>query len=122
MDDRELARLIATLRVSAGTVAFVAPRWTIRTWTGQSLDSGAANMVARSLAGREIAIGLGTVIAMNKDAPVRGWIEAGMVADLTDALASFFAIRRIAPIRALLSAVASGASVALGYRLADALG
>jgi len=67
---------------------------------------------ARMLGGRDIVLGLGVVIALDRGAPVRGWLEAGAVADTVDLAASVLA-RDDMPRSAYLNTVALAGGAAL---------
>ena len=121
MDDRDLARLFSVMRVSAGGVMFMAPKWSLRVWTGAPVASTEATMAARGLGARDVAIGLGALIAMSRGAPVRGWLEAGVTADVADAVSSVAAFRRLPFVRAALSLGVAGGAATLGWRLVDSL-
>ena len=49
--------------------------------------TGTAPLLARMVGGRDIALGLGTVIALDRGTPVRGWLEGSALADAVDCLA-----------------------------------
>jgi hypothetical protein len=74
---------------------------------------------ARAFGARDLAIGLGIVIALDRGTPVRGWIEAGMLSDAIDTCASLLAGGSIpAAIRWPAIAVGAG-STAIGAQLAQ---
>ena len=72
-----------------GVAGFLAPRMLGRAWVGPDGSSKAVNMIIRAFAIRDFALGLGAYMAVAKDAPVRGWVEAGMLCDSGDLLATF---------------------------------
>ena len=75
-------------------------------------------VLARAFGARDLAIGLGIVIALDRGAPVRGWIEAGALSDAIDTAASLLAGNSIPPaIRWPCVALGAG-SAALGAYLA----
>ena len=45
-------------------------------------------MITRALGARDLALGLGVVIAIDRGAPVRGWLEASALSDAVDFLAT----------------------------------
>ncbi len=117
---RKNARLgatgIAGLRVAIGAAAWVAPGAALAPWIGRKESSTVgAKLLARSLGSRDIGLGLGALLAMRHDAPVRGWIEAGALSDVGDTVATLLILGRI-PTRlkwgvlaTTLGAVAAGA-------------
>ncbi len=73
-------------------------------------DSGP--LLGRMLGARDLALGLGVVIAIDRGAPVRGWLEASALADGGDFVAALLSRHRIRPafLPALL-AIAGGAAL-----------
>jgi hypothetical protein len=62
-----------------------------------------------------MALGLGALLALRHDGPVRGWLEAGGFADAGDILATIFAWRQLPPLRRwLVVLAAAGAAAAAG--------
>jgi hypothetical protein len=75
----------------------------------------------RMLGGRDVVLGLGVVIALDRGAPVRGWLEAGAVADIVDLVACVLA-RDEMPRSAYLNTVAlAGGSALAGLWLSRRL-
>jgi hypothetical protein len=73
------------------------------------------------LGGRDVALGLGTVIAVDRGKPVRGWLEGSALADAVDCLACLLARRELPPnvVRATVSL--GGASAIAGILLSRRL-
>ena len=84
--DEDIARLLAWGRMLLGVFALVAPRRFERMWVGDAMEGTPSHMATRGLGGRDVAIGIGILKAMEQGGPVRGWLEAGAVADASDAL------------------------------------
>lgn len=122
MTDEDLARMLGWARLSFGVVAFLAPRHAAKLWTGEDITGTTAVMGLRGAGARDIALGLGLLIALKEEAPVRGWLEAGALSDAGDALSTFLSRRELSAPRSLLGVAGSGAAVVLGRRLAEALG
>ena len=121
-DARRWARAVAWARIGIGTAAVVAPGPALGPWVGP--DDAArpgVKLLARGLGGRDIALGVGTLLAMSHDAPVRGWIEAGAVADASDTLGALLAFRRLPALPRWLFLAVSAGSVAVGRVLAPAV-
>lgn len=117
-----LAKLIALGRIGLGVAATFAPRLTGRVLLGD--ESGDGAVAVRMLGGRDGALGLGTLFAGRRRGPVamRGWVEAGSVADLVDAVAFARGRGLDGPRRTFTVLVAGGAAVAgmvLARMLAD---
>jgi hypothetical protein len=92
---REYARWIAGLRVAIGATAILAPRLATRPWLGRAVGRPTEKLLARSLGSRDIALGLGAILAMDRGAPARGWLEAGGLADAGDLLGTLLAFRAL---------------------------
>jgi hypothetical protein len=88
MDPRDLAVTLSRGRIALGTAAIVAPGFVGRAMVGPDGSQGAMKLFARMIGARDIALGLGVVIAIDRGAPVRGWLEACALADGGDAVAS----------------------------------
>jgi hypothetical protein len=82
-----IARGIAAARIGIGLAAVLAPRGLLRLGTGAEPSPVAAGAV-RMVGGRDIALGLGLVLGQRRrPAAVRGWLEAGLLADAVDVVA-----------------------------------
>jgi hypothetical protein len=84
--DEDVARLLAWGRLLFGGFALLAPRRFERMWVGDATEGTPSHMGTRGLGGRDVAIGIGILKAMEQGGGVRGWLEAGAVADASDAL------------------------------------
>ncbi len=94
--DRELscrlARLVAWGRVAIGATAIAAPAVVARPWIGDAAGSVTARLLARTMGGRDLAIGVGTLRALGRsDSEARPWVALGGTADAVDALATVVA-------------------------------
>ena len=77
---RRLARLIAWGRVAIGCTAIVAPVAVSRPWIGAAADRTEARLLARTMGGRDLAIGIGTIRALGRsDAEAKNLSCADMV-------------------------------------------
>lgn len=114
MSARRAARLLATARILLGAAAIVAPRPALTLWVGDLAEDERARLLGRVVGARDVALGLGALLAVRHDTPVRGWVEAGMLADTGDALSTLVGFRaaptigRWAVLGASASAVAAG--------------
>src|SRR5581483_4956795 len=84
MDDAVVALTLARARIAIGAAAAIAPNLTARIMSGGRASDGIAPVFARMLGGRDVALGLGTVIALDRGKPVRGWLEGSALADAVD--------------------------------------
>jgi hypothetical protein len=112
---REHARRVAGLRVAIGATAILAPRLATRPWLGRAVGRPTDKLLARSLGSRDIALGLGAILALDRGAPSRGWLEAGGLADVGDLLGTLLAFRALPRFgRWTMLLVMSGAVAAAG--------
>jgi hypothetical protein len=91
MEERDLAVSLAGGRIAIGVVSLLAPGFVGRTMTGRDGAKGATRLFARMVGARDLGLGLGLLIALNRGAPVRGWLEASAVVDGIDATACLLA-------------------------------
>jgi hypothetical protein len=118
MEPRDRALLHARLRIGVGAAFVLLPALAGRMWIGSDAARRPVKVLARAFGARDLAIGLGVVIALDRGTPVRGWIEAGALSDAIDTCASLLAGGSIHPaIRWPAIAVGAGSTVA-GARLA----
>ncbi len=116
---RRLAQALAGLRGLIGVVAFLAPARALKPWVGEGAGSDAGGrLLGRALGGRDVALGAGALLALNYDTPVRGWIEAGGLADTADAVATLVAFRRLPKGTRLYVLALTLAAVATAYLVA----
>src|SRR3989454_6334285 len=120
--DRDQARRIATSiawgRIAIGVTALLVPSLPLRPWVGPATaKQREAKLLARSMGIRDVALGLGVIIAQRHDAPVRGWVEGGGLADTGDCLATLLAFPGL-PRAGRWAVLASAAGAVAGARLA----
>jgi hypothetical protein len=94
---RSLARTNGLGRAVIGATLIAAPSAVAAPWVGKDELSDGAKLFARSLGARDLALGLGVVLAMKEDAPVRGWLEGAALADVVDAAATLIAWKKLPP-------------------------
>ena len=97
MEPRDLALAHARGRMLVGAAFVIAPGLAGRLWIGGDAARGSVKVVARAFGVRDLALGLGVVIALDRGTPVRGWIEAGVLSDAVDFCASLLAGDSIPP-------------------------
>jgi hypothetical protein len=113
MEARDMAIALARGRIAIGAVALIAPGLASRLTFGRDGSRPGTRLFARMLGGRDVALGLGVVIALDRGAPVRGWLEAGALADGVDFVGGVLARDEI-PSTTFASAIvlAGGAALA----------
>ncbi|MFN2594788.1 MAG: hypothetical protein ABR579_07870 [Actinomycetota bacterium] len=121
LDARDVATLLSGARVALGALLFLMPTKTAKAWSSQGADSPAAIVASRGMGGRDFVLGLGALLALGNDKPVRGWIEAAALSDLLDAINAALSFRKLPPIRALLMGGSAAGAAILGMQLAPEL-
>jgi hypothetical protein len=91
MEGRDLAVSLAGGRAAIGVVSLLAPGFVCRLMTGRDGSEGGTRLFARMVGARDLGLGLGLLIALNRGGPVRGWLEASAVVDGIDASACLLA-------------------------------
>lgn len=86
-----MALSLAGGRIAIGVVSLLAPRMVGRAMTGREGSEGGTTLFARMVGARDFGLGLGTLIALHRDAPVRGWLEASALVDGIDTAACLLA-------------------------------
>ena len=86
-----MAVSLAGGRIAIGVVSLLAPGFVGRTMTGRDGSQGATRLFARMVGARDLGLGLGLLVALDRGAPVRGWLEASAVVDGIDATACLLA-------------------------------
>ena len=111
----------ALSRIAVGAGVAVAPKAVLGRLLGRDSASPGAQLLARAAGGRDVALGLGLLLAARHDAPVRGWLEAGTLADATDAVASLLAARQLPHRGGFVMAAAAIGGVVAGRWLVSSL-
>jgi hypothetical protein len=96
MDESTLALAAARGRMGFGIWATVTPGLMVRAMTGRK-PLGAEAVFVRLFGARDLALGLGTVIALDHGSPVRGWLEAAALADAADAVSCVLGAKTLTP-------------------------
>jgi hypothetical protein len=95
METRELAVGLGGARIGIGMMSLVAPGLVGRAMTGPDGSTGATRLFARMVGVRDVGLGLGVLLALERGAPVRGWLEASALVDGIDAGACLLARRHL---------------------------
>jgi hypothetical protein len=112
---------LARLRIAIGLAAVVSPRLTVRALSGRQAPDGVGPLLARMLGARDVALGLGTVIALDRGAPVRGWLEGSALSDAMDCISCLRARAAMSPLACRASAGLGGAAAVAGIALSRRL-
>ncbi len=93
---RRLAQVVAVGRIGIGCTALAAPTLMTRPWIGDAAGSADARLLARTMGGRDLALGIGTLRALGvADAEARPWVALAGMADAVDAAVTLLAFRRL---------------------------
>ena len=95
METRDVAVVLARGRIAVGLTALLAPGLLGRTMIQRGGTDGGTKLFIRMLGVREVALGLGVSIALDRGAPVRGWLEGSALADGADLVASLLARQHV---------------------------
>ena len=97
MEERDLAVTLARGRIAFGVVSLLAPGLVARTMTGGHESEGGTRLFVRMIGARDLGVGLGLHLALDRDAPTRGWLEASAVIDGIDVAACLLARHHLRP-------------------------
>lgn len=113
MQPRTVAIALAAGRVAIGAAMFAAPKLAGRAFIGEAARSEGAQVALRAFAVRDLALGVGTLAALDDPERSHNWVEAGIIADAGDFLAIGIGRRALGPVTSLaMMAMASSASAA----------
>lgn len=93
MDQRQLARILnggRCDRCRVGATGFVGSRWYADDTTGKGTF-----VATRAFGARDLALGLGTIGALDAGEAADRWLRMGVVCDAVDAAATLLATRHI---------------------------
>jgi hypothetical protein len=97
MEARDLAVSLARGRIAFGVVSLLAPGLVASMMTGGGRSEGGTRLFVRMVGARDLGVGLGLQVALDRDAPTRGWLEASAVVDGIDAVACLLARDHLRP-------------------------
>jgi hypothetical protein len=97
MQEKDLAVALGRGRIAFGVASVLAPRIVARTMTGHDGSDGGMRLFLRMVGARDLGLGLGLLLALDRDAPTRGWLEASAVVDGIDAAACLLARHYLRP-------------------------
>ncbi len=126
LDVDATVRAVAVGRIALGVSYLATPGLALKLWPGRAgsteRDEALLRMMARHTGGRDIGLGVGALLAQKHDAPVRGWLEAAMLADVLDAVSIVVAFRHLPRTKAVLMLGAALGTAVAGRQLASAAG
>lgn len=121
IDNKDLARMLSLGRIVIGFGAMLAPRRFGRAWTGDTTEETASAMAVRGVGARDVALGIGTLMALEGDGPVRGWLEAQAFADASDAFSTLSNFGDLPIMRRWILLVTEVGAAYVGVKLANEL-
>ncbi len=116
MDDRRAAGFYAVTRMGIGVALFAVPR-AMEGWVGPVARRPGTKVLTRTAGARDLALGLGTLLALREGTPARRWLQLGAAVDAADAVASLIALRQLTARRSLPVAALAAAGAATGVWL-----
>lgn len=119
MDDKDYARLLGFARVVLGTGFMLMPRRAMRMAWGIDADPGVSALM-RGMGGRDLALGVGLLAALD-EGRARSWLEAGALADASDAVGTLLSWGSLPRWRRLLVLGSAAGAAWLGLQLANEL-
>ena len=100
------------MRVTYGLGLIAAPRRLAQRWLGPATGDAPLQVALRALGAREAVLHSGALLALGRGRPVRPWLAASAVDDLTDVVATAVGRRRL-PRSSTPATVAVGGGSAL---------
>src|SRR4051812_43480267 len=112
MDHYQLVRAIAVGRVAVGASLIALPGFARRQWIGDAAADRRTKVMIRAFGVRDLALGAGTLQAIDRGQPARPWVMMSAVSDAVDLAATALALRSLGARRALpVMVVAAAAAV-----------
>jgi hypothetical protein len=121
MTARSVARWQAVGRLALGAGLVAAPGLVARGWVGGVAGKPGARTIAIGFGGRDIAIAVGALAAIQDGSGAAPWVRAGMIADAADLLGTLRARDSLPSLAVPVVVVMAGGSVAVGAWLQSAL-
>jgi hypothetical protein len=116
MEARDLAVGLAGGRIAIGVVSLLAPGLVGRAMLCDDGDSGGTRLFLRLVGARDLALGVGVLVALDRNGPVRGWLRASAVVDGLDAAGSLLARHQLRrPVFPAAAAAATGGALVSGW-------
>ena len=113
MDHRQLMRAVAATRILVGAALVALPGVAGSNWIGEPAHDRRVKVMIRAMGIRDLALGAGTLQALDSGEPAKSWILMSVVLDAVDFAATGLAIKSLGARRAL-PAMAVAATVAGG--------
>ncbi|MDP9022491.1 MAG: hypothetical protein M3N57_07315 [Actinomycetota bacterium] len=121
MDNRTLHTCLGITRVAIGAGLLLAPRLAAGPWIGADAARPGTKTMTRAAGARDLAIGVGTLLARRHGRSARGWLEAAALVDAADAAATLLAWRELPRAGRWAALVMAGTATVLDIRAAGAV-
>lgn len=110
---RSLAVAVLTLRVVYGVALVARPERLSRRWLGPDSANAPTQVPLRGLGAREIVVHGAALMAARRGDPLRGYLVASVVGDLSDIVATLAGRRELPDGAAVATVVVAGGSALL---------
>lgn len=102
--------------MAVGVAFLLAPGLAGKLWVGSGASQPETKILGRAFGARDLGLGLGVVIALDRGTPVRGWLEACAMSDAADGVASLLGLGTIPPaLRPGALAIAGGSAAVASW-------
>jgi hypothetical protein len=120
MQLRSLARGLALNRIQYGAGLTLAPGLFGKAWLGSAAEDERTKVFGRALGARDLALGVGALLALDDADAARRWFAGHALADAADLVATLVAGHRIptAPRLYALTMAAGSTAIAVAYAVA----
>ena len=111
-----MAQGVAAGRIAFGLGFMLMPGLTGKLWIGGDASRPAVKVLTQAIGARDLAMGMGALMAMSQGKPARGWMEGIALTDAADFVWGVIARDRIPPVaRMALLALAGGSAAQAAY-------
>jgi hypothetical protein len=112
VDPKDSARAVAIGRIVFGAAFMLAPGLTGRVWIGEDANRPAVKILTTAIGARDLAAGIGVLMAMGRGKPARGWLEGIALTDALDFTAALLGRERLPTAqRRIVLALAAGSAI-----------
>lgn len=85
---RKVAYALGIGRVVIGSAAVLAPGRAMNFWLGVDHEPKSVKAMGIAIGARDLALGIGSLVALSRDSGSAVWLQVGVLADTADALAT----------------------------------
>ena len=121
MSPRTIARLLAMGRIAVGAGFLAAPGRAGEAWVGSDAHRSSGAVLGRAFGGRDLALGVGTLLSLRDGLTTKHWVRAGIISDAADFYGTFAARRELPRLGAYGTLAIAGGATAVGAFLASRL-